>query len=249
MKRVSPAPVPWKQRLYTSYVTSGQAGWSGRDPETLFLPRKYYIRQLIAQYLPEEEDAAILDLGCGHGAFLYFLAQAGYRNVVGIDTSAEQIEAAHRLGIHNAHYGDALEYLCDVESGSVDIVIVFDLLEHLDKQELFDFTEQIYRVLRVNGVCLAHVPNAEGLLGMRIRYGDLTHHLAFTRSSARQLFQTIGFSNIECFEERPVMHGLKSVVRRLIWDLGTLPLRLLFSAETGDPTNILSSNLLVRVTK
>lgn len=249
MKSTPLAPLSWKERLYAAYVASGQAGFRGRDPEAAYRPRMHYIKQVIASYLPGNKDANILDLGCGHGAFLYFLAQAGYRNAIGIDTSAEQIDAARQQGIQNALQGDAFEYLCGLQSESVDIVIVFDLLEHLDKQELLDFADQIFRVLRAGGICVAHVPNAEGLQGMRTRFGDLTHSLAFTRSSVRQLFQTIGFSRIECFEERPVTHGLTSIIRRLIWDVGTLPIRLLFAAETGDAAVILSSNLLVRATK
>lgn len=249
MKSTPPARSPWKERLYATYVASGQAYFMGSDPEIAYRPRKHYINQVIAKYLPDNKESNILDLGCGHGAFLYFLAQAGYRNAIGIDTSSEQIDAARQQGIHNVLHGDAFEYLCSLKSESVDIVMALDLLEHLDKQELLDFTDQIHRVLRTGGICLAHVPNAEGLQGLRIRFGDLTHYLAFTRSSVRQLFQTIGFSGIECFEERPVIHGVASMLRRLIWDFGTLPIRLLFAAETGDAGVILSCNLVVRATK
>jgi cyclopropane fatty-acyl-phospholipid synthase-like methyltransferase len=55
-----------------------------------------------------------------------------------------------------------------------------DVIEHLTRQELFDLLDSVYRVLAPGGVCLVHVPNAEGLYGMRIRYGDFTHELAFS---------------------------------------------------------------------
>ena len=91
----------------------------------------------------------------------------------------------------------------------------------------------MFRILKPGGRCIAHVPNAEGLFGMRIRYGDMTHENAFTPKSAHQLFTTIGFEKVECHEDRPVIHNVKSLVRRIIWDVFTLVPRLLLTAETG----------------
>src|SRR5437870_7579155 len=43
--------------------------------------------------------ARIADLGCGYGSFLYFLHEEGYRNIAGVDISAEQVDSARKLGI------------------------------------------------------------------------------------------------------------------------------------------------------
>jgi hypothetical protein len=104
-------------------------------------------------------------------------------------------------------------------------------------------------VLVPGGVCLAHVPNAEGLHGMRIRYGDFTHESAFTPQSADQIFRTIGFSAVQAYEDKPVMHGIKSICRRVLWDGLTLYPRLVLLAETGSAGAILSQNFLIRATK
>lgn len=239
--------IPWKKRLYDSYVSSGQAGGAARTAETVFLPRKAYITHLISKYFPNNRSAQILDIGCGHGAFLYFLAAAGYTNANGIDASPEQISLAAKLGINNAHCAQAFEYISSLASNSLDAVILFDILEHLERQELFDLLDEVRRVLRPGGICLVHVPNGEGLFGMRILCGDLTHIQAFTQTSARQLFTTIGFSRIEYHEDRPIPHGPASIVRRLLWDIGTIPLRILLAAEGGVTKCILSQNMLIKV--
>ena len=70
---------------------------------------------------------------------------------------------------------------------------------------------------------------------MKIRYGDFTHELAFTPKSASQVFRVAGFREVRCFEDKPRVHGLTSLARRIIWDVGTLPSRLLLAAETGRP--------------
>jgi 2-polyprenyl-3-methyl-5-hydroxy-6-metoxy-1,4-benzoquinol methylase len=242
-------PTLWKKRLYDSYVSSGQAGAFTASAEHTFRPRKAYIEQLISKYFPSDRNAEILDLGCGHGAFLYFLAKAGYARISGVDTSPEQISKAHEFGIVNAVCRPAFEYISNLQSESLDMVLLFDILEHLEPQELFDLLDQVYRVLRPGGVSLIHVPNGEGIFGMKIRFGDLTHVQAFTQNSVRQMLSTTGFSQIACYEERPVIHGLKSLVRRVLWELGTLNFRILLAAETGTTRAILSENLLVRAVK
>lgn len=239
----------WKKRLYDKYVSSGQAGAFAASAEQTFRPRRAYIERLITAHFPKDRSADILDLGCGHGAFLYFLAKAGYKNATGVDTSPEQINQAHQLGITAARCQPAFEYICGLQSESLDMVLLFDVLEHLERQELFDLLDEVYRILRRGGACLIHVPNGEGVFGMRVRFGDLTHVQAFTQNSVRQLLTTVGFSQVRCYEERPVVHGVASLVRRVLWELGTLHLRLLFAAETGSTKILLSQNMLAQAVK
>jgi 2-polyprenyl-3-methyl-5-hydroxy-6-metoxy-1,4-benzoquinol methylase len=242
----------WKTRLYDAYVSSGQAGQQSESinkPEELFRPRAAYLGHLIARYLPQDRASRIVDLGCGHGTFLYFLSRAGYTRIAGIDTSQQQIELAHRLGISQAELGEVAEFLARREDGSLDAVLLMDVIEHLTRQELFDLLDSVFRVLVPGGVCLVHVPNAEGLYGMRIRYGDFTHELAFTAKSANQILRTVGFRTVEAYEDKPVIHGVKSTARRVLWDCLTLYDRLLLFAETGSRGAILSQNLLIRAIK
>ena len=50
-----------------------------------------------------------------------------------------------------------------------------------------------------------------------LRYGDLTHEMAFTRTSLAQLLLSSGFGAVRCFEDAPVVHGAKSALRWLLW--------------------------------
>ena len=237
----------WRTELYRSYVTSGQAGGGALVPaEQYFAQRRAFLLHILQAHLPSDRSARVLDLGCGHGAVLYFLAQLGYSNVEGMDVSAEQVELAHRLGITTARVGTLEEALDAQADGSVDAVIALDVFEHLDRAELFATVAAVKRVLKPGGTCLLHVPNAEGIFGARIRYGDLTHEQSFTPNSARQLFRCFGFAEVASFEDKPAMHGLKSIVRRVLWEAGTLPWRLLFLAETGTASAVLSQNMIVR---
>jgi SAM-dependent methyltransferase len=207
--------------------------------------RTHHVRSVIARHMPQDRSARIADLACGAGAYLYCLRDAGYTNISGVDISPEQVELAHCLGIHEAECRDALSELREMDSESIDAVLTIDILEHFENDELFEILDEVFRVLTKGGRCVAHVPNAEGLYGMRVRYADLTHERAFAPRSAEQLFRTIGFKDVRCFEDGPLVYGLKSFIRRILWTVGTLAHRLLFLAETGGSGVVLSQNMIV----
>jgi SAM-dependent methyltransferase len=244
----------WKGRLYDEYISSGQAPVPQEYavdplPEQVFGVRAHHIRSVIARYLPQDRSARIVDLACGSGAYLHYLRSSGYTNISGVDVSPEQIGLAHLLEIRNAQCRDMLSELQEMDSESIDAILAIDILEHLGNDELFEVVDEIFRVLKKGGSCVAHVPNAEGLYGMRVRYADLTHERAFAPKSARQLFLAIGFNDVQCFEERPVVHGLTSLVRRCLWAIGTMAHRVLLAAETAGRRFILSQNMIVVATK
>ncbi len=244
----------WKDRLYQVYVSSGQAapraiGDDRATADEILRPHAPHVTRFIARHMPADRRARIVDLGCGDGILLHFLARAGYQDIVGLEQSAEQIARARRLGLRQVQQGDIQGFLDDTPDASVDVVLLMDVLEHLRRDELFSTLDGVFRVLRPGGECLAHLPNAEGIAGMRIRYGDFTHEQAFTARSARQVFRAIGFRQVRCFEDRPVVHGPVSLLRRVIWDVGTLPRRLLLAAETGERGFIVSQTFLAKAVK
>jgi len=173
-------------------------------------------------------------------------------------TSADQIAQAVEFDIGEVLRSDVFSFVRNSESESYDVVIAFDIIEHLTKPELFDLADEIYRVLTPGGFWIAHAPNAEGVFGARIRYSDLTlrrvpcryaplvHEQAFTRESMEQLARAAGFRAIECFEDEPVVHGIKSMIRWLIWKGARALLRIFVMAETGDTGRkaLFSQNLL-----
>jgi SAM-dependent methyltransferase len=234
----------WKAHLYQSYVSSGQVQDSNTSAAEHFRSPRAHLTAIVRRHFPADRKTPIVDIGCGHGTLLYFLREADYENARGVDTSAEQAALAQRLGVPGVECGDAMSFLRALPDGAVGVVCLFDVMEHLTRAEAFAMAEEVRRVLAPEGRCIGHVPNAEGLFGMRIRYGDLTHEQAFTKKSVEQMFRSLGFDGVDCFEDKPIAHGLKSLARRVIWDAGTLPFRLLLTAETGTRGFILSQNFL-----
>lgn len=234
-----------KRRINGSYVNARS---NSLAPEALegLKPRLPYLRKLIRQHFPPDFNASILDLGCGHGALMHVTRQMGYQNIRGVDRSVEQVAAAKRLGIQGVEQGDAMETLAGRSDASLDCVIAFDLIEHFTRGELIPFLDAVLCTLKLDGRLIPHTPNGESPFRMRMRYWDLTHELAFTRTSLSQLLFSSGFSQVNCFEDCPVPHGMKSAGRWVLSKVFRNLLRLYVAAETGDfgRDAVFSQNLL-----
>jgi SAM-dependent methyltransferase len=223
----------YRTRIYGTYVSARRQSLAPASLEGL-KPRLPYLRNLIRRYFPSDRNAAILDLGCGHGALIHLARQAGYRNLRGVDSSPEQVAAAKELRIEGIEQGDVMEALAKEPDEALDCLIAFDLIEHFNRNELISLVDEVHRVLRSEGRWIIHTANAESPFGMRSRYGDLTHELAFTRTSLSQLLLSSGFSRLDCYEDKPIPHGAKSAVRWMFWKAIRSFLSFYLVIETGD---------------
>jgi cyclopropane fatty-acyl-phospholipid synthase-like methyltransferase len=234
-----------RSRIYGQYIS---ARFDRSLPATLEDVRRdsWSLHRVVQRHFPPQRDAAILDLGCGLGSLIDAARHAGYTRAVGVDRSREQVEQAARLGIEGVVEVDIIEFLAQTPSSSQDVVVTFDVIEHFTREELLPFVDEIHRVLKTGGRWIIHVPNGESPLSNRIRYGDFTHEQAYTQSSLAQLLLSSGFSSLKCYEDTPLVHGVASAARYVVWKVMRGMLRLYLMAETGNTgrTAIFTQNLL-----
>ena len=243
--------ITYKDKIYEYY---SKIGIRNLAPENIswLKQREPFFQNIINNFFPKNKDANILEIGCGHGAFQYFILKNGYINSIGIDNSESQINESKRLGIKNVIQSDLIEYLRNIKNESLDVLIAIDVIEHFSKEELDEIIEEFYRVLNKGGIIITHQPNGEGLFGSSIKYSDFTHELAFTRNSIAQVFLANGFSDVKSFEDKPIMHGFKSGIRLFLWIFFVKPFYQFITAiETGamDKEIIYSRNFLTIIKK
>jgi len=236
----------YRTRIYDQYVHARSVPLLQPGVDGL-ASRRPYLTAMIRNHFPADRGAALLDLGCGHGTAMFFAQQAGYTNVRGVDRSPEQVAEAQRLGVCGVSQGDLGETIHATPAESIDLVLTFDVIEHFRRDELLVLVDEIRRVLRPNGRWIAHTVNAESPFFGRIRYGDVTHEQAFTRTSIGQLLLSSGFRTVACYEDAPIVHGVKSAVRYALWKVVRGILRVYLAAETGstDRAVVLSQNFLI----
>ncbi len=234
-----------RDRLYSRYLSSHVQP----NPDELFKMihrRKSYLTAFIRRCIGDNRSLRVLDLGCGHGAMLQILKEMGFDRISGIDTSPEQVALAHSLGLQEVRQADLFKGLDQTLDASCDVVIAFDVLEHFGKEDVLRMLDGMHRVLAPSGKLLLHVPNGEAIFGSRVFFSDFTHEVAFTPVSIRQLASVCGFSKTEVIEESPVVHGVTSAIRFVLWKVIRTAYRLFFAIETGDHGRdlVLSQNVL-----
>jgi 2-polyprenyl-3-methyl-5-hydroxy-6-metoxy-1,4-benzoquinol methylase len=227
--------------LFLTYGKRSQA-LSGADELRRRTP---HLIAAIRRFLPADGDASIIDLGSGFGAFIHTARTLGYRNIEGCELALERVNTAAAFGINSIVHGDLFDVLRKQEDGSRDVVVSFDVLEHLNKPQVVHCAQQVYRVLRPGGRWLIHTVNGESPWFGRIRYGDFTHELAFTHHSLHEVLTAASFSRIDFHEDAPAVHGASSVVRWVLWRMLCTGLRFRMAIETGsfDRAAIFTQNL------
>lgn len=236
----------FKDAFYRSYLTTHHVPRKGVVDMQQVKDRVPRWEKTIRRFLPSDRNAEILDIGCGFGAVVWWMQQAGYRNAAGIDISEEQISAAQELGIPNIHQGDLLPFLRE-RPGNYDLIIARDVFEHFERGVVLEILSVIKESLKPGGRLVFQVPNAESPFGNRIRYGDFTHELAFTPSSVSQLSRVLGFSEVKIYPVEPVVFGLKSFIRLILWKLMQWLFRAMITIEVGRGPWIVSQNLIAAI--
>lgn len=102
-------------------------------------------------------DRDVLDAACGEGYGSAYLARHA-RSVIGMDVSAEAVaHASGRYVRDNLRYQVASVTALPLADASVDVVVSFETIEHLQKQETM--LAEFRRVLRPAGLLLISAPN------------------------------------------------------------------------------------------
>ncbi|HUS18681.1 MAG TPA: class I SAM-dependent methyltransferase [Terriglobales bacterium] len=236
-----------RSRLYERYVTLQLQMDLGGLQRSIGAAQPA-LERTVRKFFPENKAAAILDMGCGYGLLLHVLQRMGYRNLTGIETSPEQVKAAHALGVDCVTQGDLGEVLRSAPAQSWDVIVAFDVLEHFTKDEILNVLEMVFRCLKPGGILLLHVPNGEAIFSGKIFFGDFTHQVAFTHKSMHQVAAYAGFAKVTCYEDKPVPHGVISLVRAMLWAMVRSWYRFVNAVETGDPGgNLIFSQNFVAV--
>ena len=223
-------PKGYRDRLFKRYVTTHAA--HAHDYRWRSSVLESHFRSYLSPFLPQNKAAPILDVGCGSGEMILILQRMGYTDVRGIDLSREQIEEAVLRGAENVEVADAIGYLSERRE-EFSLILALDFIEHLTKDEVFPFLDAAHEALMRDGILILSTPNMASPFGARIAFGDFTHEVGFTPVSITQVLRAAGFDPVGIFPCKPVVHGLASGLRWMVWKVLNLCVKLYLIAETG----------------
>jgi SAM-dependent methyltransferase len=169
-----------------------------KDVEGGFKSFTAYYKANYLPHLPSNRDARILVVSCGPGYLLNALAEAGYRNVVGIDSDPTKVAFGQRRGLA-CETAEAFPYL-ERHRGEYDVIIPEQELNHLTIEETIDFLRLCHAALKPGGRVIVYAMNgANPLVGSENLSHNIDHFYNVTEYSLTQLLELGGFVDIRPF--------------------------------------------------
>jgi SAM-dependent methyltransferase len=134
-----------------------------------FRARRHIVWSLVRRYVDggANRRLRVCELGCGTGGNLAAIAED--HDVVGIERSPEALKYARQLLGDRVRFG-SLPHEIDLPPGSFDVVLMTDVLEHIEDDSASAIAA--LSLLRPGGVVVATVPAYQWLYSPR----DAHHH-------------------------------------------------------------------------
>lgn len=137
----------------------------------------------------------VLEIGFGNGSFLRW-AKDRQATAVGCEL-IEPLCAAGKAQGYDTRYGDIRETIRPGQE-SFDLVVAFDVLEHIPPVELVDFVKFIRSVMNPGARFLVRVPNGQSPFGLINQYGDMTHINILSKGRFEQLAPMVSLDMLYC---------------------------------------------------
>jgi SAM-dependent methyltransferase len=195
--------------------------WGYEDAPFLDNELRYTkMHRLLRERYRDLAGKRILDLGSSRGQLLERFKRYGAQ-LKGLEIDPDEIEHGRRRGIDavrefiNVFDGTRMVARLPFESGSYDVVLAGEIIEHIVDTE--GFLREIFRVLAPGGATVVTTPNVlwwkhrfallrgryPDLLEHRVKYGDDFGHVRiFTPTLLRGLLEEVGFVEVEVIGKR-----------------------------------------------
>ena len=235
-------------RIVANYLetTSSRSGMNSAE----IIASTQGLARLLGDWAPQAGEV-VVDLGSGKGEGCALALRCGAARATGINLSAGENALAREI-VPDATFvdSDLVSWLSAAESDSVDRILALNILEHLDKDTLAAVLTESARVLRSTGCLIAVTPNATSTYGTMTRYWDITHCIAFTPSSVRQIGILCGFRQFAFRECGPRPHGVMSTIRYGLWQLIRLSIKARLMIEVASTKGgVYTADMMMRLAK
>lgn len=179
LRNVVRSPRSMSASAYDSYGT--WKSWSAAN----FLKyseddQRYYDGEMASHPL---RGTRVLELGFGNGSFLGYARDRG-ATIAGTEVSNEAIARAHRAAIR-VYAADLVDAVA--EGARFDLVVAFDVFEHLSREELASLFTRLEALTPPGAQVVARFPNGQSPLGRVHQYGDATHRLVLSPGMLPQI--------------------------------------------------------------
>lgn len=137
----------------------------------------------------------VLELGFGEGRFLSWATEQGAQ-CTGCELIPWLVAQGHQRGydVREGRVEDAIDFRTE----RFDLIVAFDVLEHVPLEDLLPMMNVLKSLLSERGQMLFRVPNGESPFGRFSQHGDLTHVSILSKGRFAHLAQQVGLSVLRC---------------------------------------------------
>lgn len=148
--------------------------WKGWDPdnfgELTTLMKHYYDAEIGKTRAFSEKPLRVLEIGFGNGSFLTYCRNRGW-DIVATEVNSDLVELARESNFKAI----CIDNLTAFEDNAFDMVVAFDVLEHISQNHILNFLREAQRILKNDGIFVARCPNGDSPFSLWNQNGDITH--------------------------------------------------------------------------
>ncbi len=155
--------------------------------------------QRYVSVLPLVKGKVVVDIASGEGYGTNILAEEA-TTITGLDISREAVENASKKYVRsNLKYAVGDVAKIPLEDSSVDVIVSFETIEHVDEDKQKKFLKEAKRILKDDGLLVVSTPNKE-LYSDKYNYHNEFHIKEFYKQEFIDFIQT-EFKNYELYNQ------------------------------------------------
>lgn len=162
-------------------------GWEFTFQGMIFFQHLFAYRSVLSVLTPCQAKR-VLDIGCGSGYGAELLSRVS--KVVAIDIDPIAIEWAK-----THHSAPNLDFMCAsirspiIQAQKFDVIVAFQVIEHVPSSELPRFMEDICNIMDNNAICFFSTPNRLRRLRLFSKPKNPYHYMEYSPWSLRRMLR------------------------------------------------------------
>jgi 2-polyprenyl-3-methyl-5-hydroxy-6-metoxy-1,4-benzoquinol methylase len=193
-----------------------------------------YLELNYRRLLPKDQDARILDIGCGDGYVITYLSALGYRNIIGIERDADALaRLSPPPGVTLRQMDITADDLAK-ETGRCDLIIMREMIYYFPRQGVSAVMRAVAGALKLGGRVIIEAFNGTLLCAQFTAAKDLGILTIYNEHSLRHLL-TGAELEVERIEAQKIVlrGGLRSILYRLSRWIWITILKTIYMLESG----------------
>lgn len=175
-----------------------------------------FARELQRANIKLTPSTKVLEIGFGNGAFAGWVRQFT-THYVGIEANQELVDRAIKAGIKA--YSTTSDITSITPSESYNLILAFDVLEHLELEQIITLLNTCRTCISKDGVVLLRVPSGDSPFSGTLFNGDITHKTLLGSKAFVQLALLTRFEVVSTLDTALPIFGLgfrKTIERAIV---------------------------------